>query len=137
MRNFETDSLSGSAFILFIAVRNFKKQFMDKKQQAQIEEMVKKEIDKTKKTIQDYKDMTVPEGLDDAVGRVSRMDAINNKSITQAALRQAEEKLKKLNYVLSQIDKDGFGECRRCGAQIPIGRIILMPQSVHCVRCAR
>ena len=110
---------------------------MDKKQQTEIQEMVRKEIEKTKKTIADYKDMTIPEGLDDAVGRVSRMDAINNKSITQAALRQAEEKLKKLNYVLSQIDKDGFGECRRCGGQIPIGRIILMPQSVHCVRCAR
>lgn len=110
---------------------------MDKKQQSKIEAMIMNEIAKTKKTITDYKDMTIPEGLDDAVGRVSRMDAINNKSITQSALRQAEEKLKKLNYVLSQIDKEGFGECKRCGNKIPIGRIILMPQSIYCVRCAK
>ncbi|MBI9068124.1 MAG: TraR/DksA C4-type zinc finger protein [Salinivirgaceae bacterium] len=110
---------------------------MDKKQQKEIKIMVLNEIEKTQKSIIDYKDMTVPEGLDDAVGRISRMDAINNKSITQAALRQAEEKLKKLNYVLSQIDHEGFGKCKRCGNQIPIGRIILMPQSVHCVRCAQ
>ncbi|MDA3892234.1 MAG: TraR/DksA C4-type zinc finger protein [Salinivirgaceae bacterium] len=110
---------------------------MDKKQNAEIKELIETEILKTKNSIADYKDMTIPEGLDDAVGRVSRMDAINNKSITQAALRQAEEKLKKLEYVLSQIHKDGFGECARCGKIIPIGRIILMPQSIYCVRCAQ
>lgn len=110
---------------------------MNKQQQAEIKEKIESEIAKTKIVIQDYKEMTVPEGLDDAVGRVSRMDAINNKSVTQAALRQAQEKLKKLEYVLSQIHKEGFGECARCGAQIPIGRVILMPQSIHCVRCAR
>lgn len=110
---------------------------MDKKLEEDIKQQVLTAIEKTKLAIDDYKDMTIPEGLDDAVGRVSRMDAINNKSVTQAALRQAEEKLKKLNYVYSQIGKRGFGECARCGKLIPIGRIILMPQSVHCVNCAR
>lgn len=110
---------------------------MNKKEQTEVKKKIESEIEKTQKVIHDYKEMTVPEGLDDAVGRVSRMDAINNKSVTLAALRQAEEKLKKLEYVLSQIHKDGFGECARCGSEIPIGRIILMPQSIHCVRCAR
>jgi len=110
---------------------------MDKEFEKEIKEKVLASIEKTKLDIADYKDMTLPEGLDDAVGRVSRMDAINNKSVTQAALRQAEEKLKKFNYVYSQIGKSGFGECARCGNLIPIGRIILMPQSIHCVNCAR
>ena len=109
---------------------------MEQNQQEQVKQKINEEIDKTKKSIADYKDMTVPEGLDDAVGRISRMDAINNKSVTQAALRQAEEKLKKLKYVESQLGKKGFGNCIKCGKQIPIGRIILMPQSVHCVSCA-
>lgn len=110
---------------------------MDKKQLAEVKAMISKEITKTENIITDYKEMTKPEGLDNAVGRVSRMDAINNKSVTQAALRQAEDKLKKLNYVLSQVNKEGFGECARCGSPIPIGRIILMPQTSHCVKCAR
>jgi DnaK suppressor protein len=110
---------------------------MDKKQLSEVKAMITKEIAKTEKIIADYKDMTKPEGLDSAVGRVSRMDAINNKSVTLAALRQAEEKLKKLNYVFTQVDKEGFGECARCGNPIPIGRIILMPQTSHCVNCAR
>lgn len=98
---------------------------------------LEQEIEKTKQSIIDYKDMSVPEGLDDAVGRISRMDAINNKSITLAALRQAEQKLIKLKHVLSQIDTVGFGLCTKCKKSIPIGRIILMPQSSHCVNCAK
>jgi DnaK suppressor protein len=64
------------------------------------------------------------------------MDAINNKSVTEAALRQAEEKLNKLKYVLTKIHDDDFGLCAKCKKPIPIGRILLMPQSRHCVNCA-
>ena len=110
---------------------------MNKEQIQDIINKIEEEIKKTSEHISEYKDMTIPEALDCAVGRVSRMDAINNKSVTLAALRQAEEKLKKLNYVLSQVHKDNFGSCTRCGKPIPIGRIILMPESVHCVNCAR
>lgn len=110
---------------------------MESKEQNDIKTLIEKELAKTKKTIIDYKELTKPEGLDSAVGRVSRMDAINNKSVTQAALRQAEEKLKKLNIVYSQIGKPDFGQCARCGNKIPLGRILLRPQSTHCVNCAR
>jgi DnaK suppressor protein len=98
---------------------------------------IDKEIEKTKKLIEDYKEMTQPISPDDAIGRVSRMDAINNKSVNDAALRQAEEKLKKLNYVLKKIGSEDFGKCVKCGQEIPLGRILIKPESVYCVRCAR
>lgn len=110
---------------------------MDKELEKELREKVILEIQKTENTIIDYKEMTIPEGLDDAVGRLSRMDAINNKSVTQAALRQAEEKLRKLKYIVSQIGKPEFGICARCKKPIPNGRIILMPQSIYCVNCAQ
>ena len=102
----------------------------------EIEAKVKKEIEKTKRTISDYKEQTQPIAPDCAIGRVSRMDAINNKSVTEAALRKAEEKLQKLTFVYSQLNKENFGHCLRCGQPIPVERIIAMPQSVYCVRCA-
>ncbi len=110
---------------------------MESNTEQDIRARIEDELEKTKQIIVDYKELTKPEGLDSAVGRVSRMDSINNKSVTKAALRQAEEKLKKLNYVHSQIGKPNFGKCVRCGNAIPLGRIILMPQSTHCVNCAR
>ncbi len=80
--------------------------------------------------------MCKPIAPDCAIGRISRMDAINNKSVTEAALRKAEEKLSKLKLVLSKVDEDDFGKCVKCANQIPLGRILLMPQSRLCVGCA-
>lgn len=110
---------------------------MDQKQRKEIKKIIKEEIAKTEAKISEYKQQSQPVEPENAIGRISRMDAINNKSVVEAALRKAEEKLKKLDYALSQVDKEGFGICTRCKNPIPSGRILLMPQSVHCVKCAR
>jgi DnaK suppressor protein len=102
-----------------------------------IREIVEKELGKTRKIVEEYRDLTKPIAPDCAIGRVSRMDAINNKSITEAALKQAEVKLERLVYVIENIDNPNFGKCSICGQQIPIGRILIRPESLQCVRCAR
>jgi DnaK suppressor protein len=110
---------------------------MDKKQQAEIKELINREIEKTKNLIADYKEMSGPVARDNAIGRVSRMDAINNKSVTEAALRTAQNKLKGLKEALKNIDKKDFGKCAKCQNEIPIQRILLMPHGRFCVNCAR
>ena len=109
---------------------------MDERNIDEIKEKIVIEIEKTEKSIIEYKEITKPVEPDCAIGRVSRMDAINNKSIAEAALRKAEEKLSNLKYVLTQVNKDDFGVCAKCKRPIPLGRILLMPQSRHCVNCA-
>jgi DnaK suppressor protein len=103
----------------------------------QIKQLLIKEIVKTEALILEYKELTQPIAPDCAIGRVSRMDAINNKSINEAAQRQAEAKLRNLNRVLSQIGTDDFGLCLKCKQPIPPGRILIRPESLFCVRCAR
>ncbi|NOQ25712.1 MAG: TraR/DksA family transcriptional regulator [Bacteroidales bacterium] len=109
---------------------------MEKKIINEIKVKIITEIDKTKKSIIEYKEITKPIAPENAIGRISRMDAINNKSVAEAALRTAEEKLDKLNYMLTQVGEADFGVCAKCKKPIPIGRILLMPQSRHCVNCA-
>ena len=74
---------------------------------------------------------------DIAIGRVSRMDAINNRSVVEAALRKAEEKLTNLKKVYSNIGSSDFGICMKCKNEIPIGRILIRPESLFCINCAR
>ena len=102
----------------------------------QIKQLILDEIAKTKALIEEYKEMTRPVAPDDAIGRISRMDAINNKSVTEASLRQAEEKLKNLNRVLSRAGTSDFGICIKCGRSIPTARILYRPESLKCVDCA-
>ena len=57
-----------------------------------IRKKIEDEISKTKASIAEYKDQVRPMAPDVAIGRVSRMDAINNRSVVQAALKTAEQK---------------------------------------------
>ncbi|WP_456441095.1 TraR/DksA family transcriptional regulator [Psychroserpens sp.] len=95
------------------------------------------EISKTEASITSYRELTKPIAPNDAIGRVSRMDAINNKTINEASLRQAESKLHTLKIVLSNINDDDFGICLKCKQTIPLGRILIRPESLFCVNCAR
>ncbi len=102
-----------------------------------IRQILLDEISKTEKLIEEYKDMTKPVAPDVAIGRISRMDAINNKSVAEASLRQAEEKLRNLHRVFSQLGSKDFGLCLKCRKPIPLGRILIRPESLYCVNCAK
>ena len=95
------------------------------------------EISKTEKKVAQYEDMSQPIAPDNAIGRVSRMDAINNKGVMEAALRKARERLAGLKRHLDKLSTPEFGRCVRCQKEIPIERIFMAPQSSFCVNCAR
>ncbi|WP_299523408.1 TraR/DksA C4-type zinc finger protein [uncultured Lutibacter sp.] len=102
-----------------------------------IKQKLLEQISLTEKSIEEYKELTKPIAPDCAIGRVSRMDAINNKSISEAALRQAESKLRNLQRVSSQVGSEEFGICLKCKKPIPLGRILIRPESLFCVNCAQ
>jgi DnaK suppressor protein len=102
-----------------------------------IKQTILDELSKTKESIDKYKELVKPIAPDVAIGRISRMDAINNRSVMEASLRQAEQKLKDLEMVLSKVGSKEFGICIKCKQPIPIGRILIRPESLHCVNCAR
>lgn len=110
---------------------------MTVEQREEIKAIILEQITKTEDAITQYEDMSQPIAPENSIGRVSRMDAINNKSVAEAALRQAKRKLKKLQLALSKIDDPKFGICVRCKKDIPPKRLILMPESQYCVNCAR
>lgn len=95
------------------------------------------EISKTELLIKEYQEATQPVAPDVAIGRISRMDAINNKSVTEFALRQAKQRLVNLKRALSKIDDNDFGLCLKCHKPIPLGRILFRPESLYCVNCAK
>ncbi len=97
---------------------------------------INSELEKTDHDITDLVELTKPVSPENAIGRISRMDAINNKSVNEASLRQARDKKRKLEEALKKLDEPGFGVCIRCGQLIPEERIMLMPHAKKCVRCA-
>ena len=92
-------------------------------------------IEKTKKNIQALEDSTKPISPDRAIGRLSRMEAINEKSVNEAALRKAKVHLEGLKRALNQLDHEEFGECQECGGEISFKRLKAVPYSAVCLEC--
>ena len=71
------------------------------------------------------------------VGRLSRMDAMQQQAMAEAQSRRRSGRLKAIEAALRRIDQDDFGWCDECGEEIPKGRLKLDPCATRCVDCAR
>ncbi|MFK7972354.1 MAG: TraR/DksA family transcriptional regulator [Bacteroidia bacterium] len=106
-------------------------------ERVEMKELIEKSIVETESNIISLKEQTKPISPDNAIGRISRMDAINNKSVSEANLRAAKSKLSKLQRNLGRIDDPIYGNCMKCGNPIQIARLKFMPESSWCIQCAR
>lgn len=109
---------------------------MTKEEKEKLENNVMEKIEVVKENIISYKRLTKPVSPDNAIGRITRMEAINSKSINEAALREAESTLSKLESTLKIIDHTNFGLCQACEETIPFARLMIMPETSLCVECA-
>ena len=109
---------------------------MTKKERATLKVKIIEAIEETQEKIKQMEIATQPVAPENSIGRISRMDAINNKSVAEAALRTARKKLSNLEIALNKIDDESFGNCSRCGNPIQAPRLMFMPQSSRCIRCA-
>ena len=72
---------------------------MDKTELKILEKKIITEIKSTEEKITEYSELCKPIAPENSIGRVSRMDAINNKSVVEAALNMAINKIW-LRYLL-------------------------------------
>ena len=101
-----------------------------------IRDSIIEQIDEFEKDIILLKEAAKPIAPDDAYGRVSRMDAINNKVIVDASLKDKETAVRRFKYTLSKIDSEDYGKCSRCGNDINIKRLMSIPYVNLCISCA-
>ena len=102
-----------------------------------LKKTIQDKITQVETEIEEIKKLAAPIEPENAIGRISRMDAINNKTINDRLLRNAAEKQKKLKLALSRVDEPKFGFCTLCDKSIQEARLLLMPESSLCVNCAR
>lgn len=70
-----------------------------------------------------------------SVGRLSRMDALQNQAMAKATQARRDLERARLAAALARIDTGEFGYCEDCGDDIPAGRLRLDPAATRCVSC--
>jgi len=101
-----------------------------------LKQKIIEEIAAQKVLIASLRETSKPVAPDNAIGRLTRMEAINDKSVSEASLASAQTKLSKLETALGKVDLPEFGICTLCEKPIPHGRVMLMPEHPFCVPCA-
>ena len=109
---------------------------LSKSDRDELREKIKIDLEKINENIEELKEQCKPISPENSLGRITRMDAINNKSVSEAALRQAKMKKSRLEVALNKIEIPEFGICSMCKNPINVKRLMYMPESNRCVRCA-
>jgi len=71
-----------------------------------------------------------------SLGRLTRMEALADKGVNEHVLEQSHKTLERLENARRRADTEAFGKCVRCGEEIPMGRLRLVPEALVCVPCA-
>lgn len=87
--------------------------------------------------IADMEIETQPVEPSNTVGRLSRLDAIQNQEVIEASLRQSRSKLHNMRHRLGLYVSEAFGNCTACGEAIQYERLWIMPEALTCMSCAR
>lgn len=110
---------------------------MQASEREELKHTIEKELDGLHIEIERLKEQTKPIPPDRAIGRLTRMEAIQSKSVSEANLRKAQGRARRLGQALRKIDEDpDYGLCTICEEPIPIKRLLLVPESTRCVPCA-
>lgn len=108
---------------------------MNSEEKSKLLKVIEDRIESTKNDIAELQELIKPIPLDASIGRISRMDAINNKTINESSLREKKKILQRLEKALERSGDKDFGNCQKCGNEIPFGRLEYMPHVTRCVGC--
>lgn len=70
------------------------------------------------------------------IGRLSRIDALQNQGLTRNLQEREQTKLGLLVAALRRLEAGTYGVCTGCGGSIPFGRLLVMPETSTCTECA-
>ncbi len=84
------------------------------------------------------KDDRRPVELDQqSVGRLSRMDALQQQAMAQAQTRRRQGQVARIDAALARLDDGEYGYCTDCGEEVGISRLTLDPALPLCLSCAK
>ena len=109
---------------------------MNSEEKQKLKRKIEEEIEAQKILIACLSETSKPVAPDKAIGRLSRMEAVNDRAVSEASLNSAQTKLSRLETELGKVDRPDFGLCANGNNPIPPGRILLIPEATLCVPCA-
>jgi DnaK suppressor protein len=105
-------------------------QYFKKRLEERLEEIIAAQESRKKEV--------APVELDQArVGRLTRMDAMQQQAMSQAAARLADLERQRIQSALGRMQSGDYGYCIICDEEIAEGRLRFDPSILTCISCAK
>lgn len=73
--------------------------------------------------------------LDKPMGRLSRVDAMQQQKMAQAQRARVRLRLGQVGRAIAAVDDDEYGDCKVCGEAIGLARLTARPEAHLCIEC--
>ncbi|HIC44915.1 MAG TPA: transcriptional regulator [Sulfurimonas sp.] len=110
---------------------------MTSKERDFLKEKIQDELSSLETNIYELKKSCEAIAPECALGDLTRFELIHDQEVSQKALKYALKRQTKLLYALSKIQYTDFGLCIECDESIDFQRLLLLPESTHCMNCLK
>jgi DnaK suppressor protein len=76
-----------------------------------------------------------PVDLDEPIGRISRVDAMQQQKMLAENRRSAQLRRRQVEAALDRIEAEEYGECQGCGEEIEPRRLAAQVEAPLCLEC--
>jgi DnaK suppressor protein len=105
-------------------------------QMSELREELERQLRRLQRSMKTTEQAAKPVQLDQtAVGRLSRMDAIQNQHLTKNLQEREQARLGALNEALARLEEGTYGVCSACGEAISFDRLFVVPEADDCGTC--
>ncbi len=109
---------------------------LTKEQLRELREELERQLARLLRSIEASEAALEPVELDQSrVGRLSRMDELQNQSLTRNLHEREEIRLTLIRNALARLEEGRYGVCEACGSAIPFERLLVFPEATECGNC--
>lgn len=107
-----------------------------KGEREELKTLIEMELKSLEGQIEALREKIRPVAPDCSLGRLTRLEAMGEKQVNEAVLRESELRLIRLKNALLRLDREEFGLCIECEEPIGFERLKIRPESIRCIECA-
>lgn len=111
---------------------------LTKKSQAEFQTLLTNQAEKTKQEIEVLKKddpFSDPDhASDNAAVDTDVREQVGHDTI-EAQIKDLQKKLNDIELALKKMTRGKYGVCERCGVNIPLARLKILPEARYCVDC--
>ena len=112
---------------------------LSKEECAQIQQRIVVLLDEHREFLRNERESSIVELDQSRMGRLARIDAIQNQQAAKKQVRRIEKEIQALILAEKRLHRDpeNFGFCVECDERIPFQRLLYRPFERKCVPCAQ